>query len=133
MKYALFSLALLTNAYHLSAMNQTPTVTQTQIASDEVLTSQEERCFTWFHDLTKADRSYFDQLSQEDKDVFKQQLKLKDHPEQVRRSRTNAAHAFIAQITQKGIEPKFSAEQIVSVLVKVTKNVSPKSNTNNNQ
>jgi hypothetical protein len=135
MKYILLSLALLTTAHHLSAMNQSeaPAVPQSQIASDEALTTEEMDCFQWFHKITKEDRSYFDQLSQEDRDVFKQQLKLKDHPEQVRKSRTNATRAFMAQIAQKGIEPKFSEEQIVSVLVKVTKNVSPKANTDSKQ
>jgi predicted metallo-beta-lactamase superfamily hydrolase len=136
MKYISLSFALLITANSLIAMDQTaaPVAPKSQVAASQALTSEEElNCFTWFHELSKEYPSYFDQLSQEDRDVFKQRLKLEDHPEQVRRSRTNAVRAFMEQLHQKGIKAQFSEEQVVSVLVKVTKNSSPASNTDTKQ
>lgn len=112
---------LLISAHSVSAMNQS------QVAVDGELTPEERDCFEWFHKLSAENPSYFKQLSEEDQKTFQQKLRLNDHPDRVRRSRTNAAQAFMAQIMQQGIEARFSEQQVFCVLLKVTKSVhSPK-------
>jgi hypothetical protein len=132
MKYLLLSLALLTSAYHISAMNEqaAPATPSLNTASDDELTPDDTNCFEWFEELAQEDPSYFNQLPPEDQEVFNKRLKLQDHPDQVRRSRSSAAHAFLIQEKAKGTDLKYDKDTLTNVLIKVAKKLhAPKSDT----
>jgi len=122
MEYSRFLLcALLSSATGMFGSSE-----QSASLSDE-LSSADKECFAWFESTAKALPSTMQALSAQDKEVYQKGLKITDHPEEVIRSRNNYVDIFFAQAAKANIPPKYDAQTLKPVMLKVVKALHTKS------
>lgn len=111
MKYAL--LILLMTGASIVAMDP----------QEEHLTPTEECCYNWFVKAQEILPSTMLQLSSEDQDVFRKQIKVQDNPEEVTRSRRSFAEKFYttAKQAKPPVERPFRKEFLIHTFLKITR------------
>lgn len=123
MKYIPFALTLLASAQCSIAMEQKNQTSIQEVSSeiDEVdFTLADEACYYWVKAEEKIVGIPYQDLSQEDKNVFDKLVKYKDDPEAVKRSRYNWADIVCNKVKMAGRELKYDNNTAGKTLLKMS-------------
>lgn len=123
MKYISFPLILLMSVHCLVAMEQKNQASVQEISSeiDEVnFTPADEACYFWVKAEEKVVGIPYQDLSQEDKNVFDKLVKYKDDPEAVKRSRYSWANIICNKVKTAGRELKYDSNTAGETLLKMS-------------